>query len=62
MASATSAASPLAAKLEGLGLEGAQLQAILALSKEVVEQVVWEVVPEIAEAIIREEIRRLTAE
>ncbi len=62
VAAATSAASPLAAKLEGLGLEDAQLKAILALSKEVVEQVVWEVVPEIAEAIIREEIRRLTAE
>ena len=62
VAAATSAASPMAAKLGGLGLDATQLEAILALSREVVEQVVWEVVPEIAEAIIREEIRRLTAE
>jgi len=62
VAAATSAASPMAAKLGGLGLDATQIEAILALSREVVEQVVWEVVPEIAEAIIREEIRRLTAE
>jgi len=62
VAAATSAASPMAAKLGGLGLDATQIEAILALSREVVEQVVWEAVPEIAEAIIREEIRRLTAE
>jgi hypothetical protein len=35
---------------------------VLALSREVVEQVVWEVVPVLAETIIKEEIRRLTGE
>ena len=39
-----------------------QVDAVLALSREVVEQVVWEVVPVLAETIIQEEIRRLTQE
>lgn len=50
----------MAAKLEGLGLTPAQVDAVLALSREVVERVVWEVVPVLAETIIREEIARLT--
>jgi CheY-like chemotaxis protein len=52
----------LAGKLEGLGLTPAQADAVLALSREVVERVVWEVVPQLAEAIIKEEITRLTKE
>ena len=50
----------LAPKLEGLGLSPAQADAILALSREIVEKVVWEVVPQLAETIIKEEIARLT--
>jgi hypothetical protein len=34
----------------------------LALSREVIEQVVWEVVPVLAETMIQEEIKRLTSE
>lgn len=49
-------------KLDGIGLTSDQVQAVLALSKEVIEQVVWEVVPDLAEVIIREEIKRLTSE
>lgn len=48
------------AKLEGLGLTPVQVDAVLALSREVVERVVWEVVPVLAETIIKEEIARLT--
>lgn len=48
-------------KLKGLGLTPAQLEGVLALSREVVEQVVWEVVPVLAETLIQEEIARLTA-
>jgi hypothetical protein len=48
-----------AGKLGGLGLSGAQVEAVLALSREVVEQVVWEVVPTLAETIIKEELKRL---
>jgi CheY-like chemotaxis protein len=50
----------LAGKLEQIGLTPAQVDAVLALSREVVERVVWEVVPVLAETIIKEEISRLT--
>lgn len=62
VAAHTANGSELAIKLHGLGLSPAQVEAVLALSREVVEQVVWEVVPVLAETIIHEEIRRLTAE
>jgi CheY-like chemotaxis protein len=48
-----------AGKLGGLGLTQAQVEAVLSLSREVVEQVVWEVVPTLAETIIKEELKRL---
>jgi hypothetical protein len=35
---------------------------VLALSREVIEKVVWEVVPVLAETLINEEIQRLTSE
>jgi DNA-binding response OmpR family regulator len=50
----------LAGKLSDLQLSAAQMDAVLALSREVVERVVWEVVPQLAEALIKEEIQRLT--
>ncbi len=50
----------LQGKLSELGLSPQQADAVLALSREVVERVVWEVVPQLAEAIIKEEIARLT--
>ncbi len=49
-------------KLAALGLTQEQVGAVLALSREVVEKVVWEVVPTLAETMIKEEIRRLTGE
>ena len=52
----------LGPKLAQLGLTPAQIDGVLALSREVVEQVVWEVVPQLAEALIKEEIARLTKE
>jgi CheY-like chemotaxis protein len=52
----------LAGKLGELGLTPQQADAVLALSREVVERVVWEVVPQLAETIIKEEIARLTKE
>jgi hypothetical protein len=50
----------MASKLGDLGLTAAQVDAVLALSREVVERVVWEIVPELAETLIKEEIARLT--
>jgi DNA-binding response OmpR family regulator len=52
----------LKTRLEGLDLTAEQTQAVLALSREVIERVVWEVVPVLAETLIREEIQRLTRE
>jgi len=49
-------------KLAGLGLTKDQVSGVLALSKDVVEQVVWEVVPMLAEVMIKEEIKRLTSD
>lgn len=49
-------------KLYGMGLTKEQVAGVLAISKDVLEQVVWEVVPVLAETLIREEIQRLTAE
>ncbi len=57
---ATASGGALASKLGDLGLSQDQIDGVLLLSKEVIEQVVWEVVPELAETIIREEIVRLT--
>jgi CheY-like chemotaxis protein len=59
---ATATNGQLAPKLAQLGLTPAQIDGVLALSREVVEQVVWEVVPQLAEALIKEEIARLTKE
>lgn len=59
---AVSSDGQFAKNLGGLGLSEAQVQAVLELSRDVVEKVVWEVVPALAETLIKEEIRRLTAE
>jgi endonuclease III len=52
----------LAGKIGELGLTPQQADAVLALSRDVVEKVVWEVVPQLAEALIKEEIARLMKE
>jgi CheY-like chemotaxis protein len=59
---AAAANGHLAGKLSDLGLSSVQVEAVLALSREVVERVVWEVVPQLAETIIKEELARLTKE
>ncbi len=59
-AAASAGNGQLADKLAGLGLTPDQVNGVLAISREVIEQVVWEVVPVIAETMIQEEIARLT--
>jgi CheY-like chemotaxis protein len=61
VASVAVASAALPAQLEALGLTRDQIQGVLALSREVVEKVVWEVVPVLAETLIKEEIQRLTS-
>jgi len=57
---ATAADADLGRRLKALGLSAEQVEGVLALSREVIEQVVWEVVPTLAETLIKEEIARLT--
>lgn len=61
-AAIAAASTDLEGKLKDLGLTAAQMEGVLSLSREVVEQVVWEVVPALAETMIKEEIARLTAD
>jgi CheY-like chemotaxis protein len=49
-------------RLQGLDLSSEQVNAVLAISRDVIEKVVWEVVPVLAETLIKEEIARLTRE
>ena len=37
---------------------GPEYEAIAKLSRDVIEQIVWEIVPELAEAIIREHVAK----
>lgn len=59
---ALASSSELSQKLSSMGLTPEQVAGVLALSREIVEKVVWEVVPTLAEAMIKEEIQRLTSE
>jgi len=59
-AAVVSASADFERKIGSLGLTAEQAAAVLALSREVVERVVWEIVPDLAETLIKEEIRRLT--
>jgi len=45
-------------KLGAIAARGPEYEAIAKLSREIIEKVVWEVVPELAEAIIREELSK----
>ena len=45
-------------KLAAISAKGPEYEAIAKLSREIIEQIVWEVVPELAEAIIRERLDR----
>ena len=58
---AAAVSSAVDQKLAALSARGPEFEAIAKLSREIIEQVVWEVVPELAEAIIRQEIDRLAS-
>ena len=58
---AATVASAVDRKVAALAARGPEYEAIAKLSREIIEQVVWEVVPELAEAIIRQEIDRLAS-
>jgi hypothetical protein len=54
------AAGRASAQIEGI--TSAQAAAIQTLTREIIERVVWEVVPDLAEAIIKEELSKLLKE
>ena len=54
-------ASAIDQKVAAIAARGPEFEAVAKLSREIIEQVVWEVVPELAEAIIRQEIDRLAS-
>lgn len=58
------AAAPAAEGMQGsatVTLSEEQLAAVVAkISKEVIERIAWEVVPDLAEALIKDEIRKIT--
>src|SRR6185369_6447867 len=45
-------------KVAAIAARGPEYEAIAKLSREVIEQIVWEIVPELAEAIIREHVAK----
>jgi hypothetical protein len=57
---ADNAAAQIAARVEGI--TPAQAAAIQTLTREIIERVVWEVVPDLAEVIIKEELAKLLKE
>jgi CheY-like chemotaxis protein len=50
-----------AAKASGIDPQGPEMQALLKLSFDVVERIVWEIVPELAEELVRENLDKLAA-
>ncbi len=54
--------APVLAAMERIAARGAEYEAIAKLSVEVISQIVWEVVPELAEVMIRAEVERLAKE
>jgi hypothetical protein len=55
---AAAVSASVESKLAAISAKGPEYEAIARLSREIIEQVVWEVVPELAEAIIREHVAK----
>jgi hypothetical protein len=45
-------------KVAAIAAKGPEYEALAKLSREVIEQIVWEIVPELADAIIREHVAK----
>jgi hypothetical protein len=45
-------------KVAAMAAKGPEYEALAKLSREVIEQIVWEIVPELADAIIREHVAK----
>ena len=45
-------------KVAAIAARGPEYEAIAKLSREIIERIVWEIVPDLAEAIVREELHK----
>ncbi len=61
VASKVAAAAADVAREAGLDPAGPEVQALMRLSADVIERIAWEVIPELAEAMIRENLQDLAA-
>jgi CheY-like chemotaxis protein len=55
---AAAVASRVAEKMAAISARGPEYEAIARLSREIIEKIAWEIVPELAEAIVREELQK----
>jgi hypothetical protein len=55
---AAAVSSAVDERIAAVAARGPEYEAIAKLSREIIEQVVWEVVPELAEVIIREHMEK----
>lgn len=60
VASTAQAAAPKIADAVAPAAPGLSKEELTAIARDVIEQIAWEVVPDLAESIIREELKRLT--
>jgi hypothetical protein len=51
-------ASTVEQTMAAIAAKGPEYEAIAKLSREIIEKIAWEVVPELAEAILREQIAK----
>lgn len=54
----TAVGSMVDQKVAAMAARGPEYEALAKLSREVIEQIVWEIVPELADAIIREHVAK----
>ena len=45
-------------RVASLAAKGPEYEVLAKLSREIIEQIVWEIVPELADAIIREQMEK----
>jgi CheY-like chemotaxis protein len=55
---AAAVASRVAEKMAAISARGPEYEAIARLSREIIEKIAWEIIPELAEAIVREELQK----
>jgi hypothetical protein len=58
MPAAGAASGVVADAVNRIAARGPEYEALAKLSREVIEQIAWEVVPELAEIILRSEVER----